>query len=172
MGVTASSFGFFDYQTGDPDTYQYTSAEFSKFITTICGNGVAYSYGGKFTLTTTSGSHNVSVTSGMACLNGRWGFFDSTSSITIPSTASTTFYVYIHFDIANRTVSMEVSSTAPVSSTDVALWTVTTDASGYPSTKTSQRSYFYSNTNASSSIVFSATQPAAQTGRIWLKPIS
>ena len=74
-------YGMFDFSEGDSDIYKYTSSEFSKLIKAITNNGVSNTYGSSF-ITTNSGL-NLTIGSGCAFIEGRYGYNDSNTNLTL-----------------------------------------------------------------------------------------
>ena len=81
-------YGMFDYDEAGGDTYQYTSEEFSSLIQGITGNGISANYLNQFE--PTSNGLDITIKSGAAFINGRWGYNSAAKTISLSPTTSTT----------------------------------------------------------------------------------
>lgn len=81
-------YGMFDYQTGDTDTYKYTSDEFAILIKALSGNGVSKSCGDEFTAT--ASGLQLTVGSGACFIEGHYAENEEEKTFTVIATASGT----------------------------------------------------------------------------------
>ncbi len=96
-------YGMFDFAEGDSDIYQYSSAEFAELVKGLAGNGVSQNVGDSFAIT--ANGLELTVGNGNCFINGRFGFNEDSSTITLDAeTASLQRIdrVIIQLDTANR----------------------------------------------------------------------
>lgn len=101
-------FGMFDFSTGDTDTYQYTSQEFSDLIKAITTNGIS-NEGNSFE--TTANGLTLTVKSGTCFINGRYGFNENEKQITIEAETNTLQRIdriVIELNTTNRVIELKV----------------------------------------------------------------
>ncbi|MCQ2330392.1 MAG: hypothetical protein MJZ55_00210 [Paludibacteraceae bacterium] len=164
-------YGFYDFKPGDDETYQYDANEFSTIIGAISGNGVNYKYGGK--LACTASGLTVNVASGGVWVNGRYGYNDSATTLTLtPATTSgRTDYICAHNDINGRKVEIiQVDSDTVLDENYCVLYEAAITGSSV--TLRDRRVYNYGSANEPAAfIIYSANAPAVIEGGIWLKPV-
>lgn len=100
-------YGMFDYDEAGGDTYQYTSEEFSSLIQGITGNGISANYLNQFE--PTSNGLDITIKSGAAFINGRWGYNSAAKTISLSPTTSTTKRIdriVIELDVASRVIGL------------------------------------------------------------------
>lgn len=115
-------YGMFDFSEGDSDIYKYTSAEFSKLIKALTNNGVSNTYGNSF-LTTKDGL-NLTVGSGCAFIEGRYGYNDASTIITLDAetvSLQRIDRIVLELNATNRLIDLKIvkgeasgAATAPV----------------------------------------------------------
>lgn len=170
-----SNFGFFNFVSGDDDTYRYTAEEFSTILSAIAGNGVNYKYGDK--LACTNSGTTVTIASGGVWVNGHYGYNTASSTLTLTDSASLRKdYICAHLDSVNRVVEIiQVQGTGSdyptVDSNYVILYKA--DVNSGSVSLTDVRSYNYGSSNMPSQlIIVSDTEPTPVLGAIWLKPVT
>ena len=146
-------YGLFDYDEAGGDTYQYTSEEFSSLIQGITGNGISANYLNQFE--PTANGLTITVKSGAAFINGRWGYCSSEKSISLSPTTSTTKRIdriVIELDVASRVIGLNTitgtattgTPTAPaLNSNQIPVCSVLI-ANGSTTTLTDERVFTYS----------------------------
>lgn len=100
-------YGMFDYDEAGGDTYQYTSEEFSSLIQGITGNGISANYLNQFE--PTANGLDITIKSGAAFVNGRWGYNSAAKTISLSPTTSTTKRldrIVIQLDVASRVIGL------------------------------------------------------------------
>lgn len=111
-------YGMFDFSTGDDDTYEYTSDEFSTLIKGLTGNGVSKNDKNEFEAT--ANGLSITIDTGSCFINGRFGNNSSVKTLTLDASgASETRYdkIAIKLDMTARKISLEVikgTTSAPV----------------------------------------------------------
>lgn len=101
-------FGMFDYVAGDNDTYEYTSEEFATFVDGLTDNGVS-GKGNKFE--TTHSGLDLTVDTGIAFINGRWGRNTETKSITVDTESegySRIDYLVVEYNKTSRLLGLSI----------------------------------------------------------------
>ena len=146
-------FGLFDYDEAGGDTYQYTSEEFSSLIQGITGNGISANYLNQFQ--PTANGLTITIKSGAAFINGRWGYNSAAKTITLSPTTSTTKRIdriVIELDVASRIIGLNTlvgtattgTPTAPtLNDNQIAICSVLV-ANGSTTTLTDERVFTYS----------------------------
>ena len=110
-------YGMFDFSTGDDDTYEYTSDEFSTLIKGLTGNGVSKNDKNEFEAT--ANGLSITIDTGSCFINGRFGNNSSVKTLTLDASGATeTRYdkIAIKLDMTARKISLEVikgTTTAP-----------------------------------------------------------
>ena len=102
-------YGMFDFSTGDNDTYEYTSDEFSTLIKGLTGNGVSKNDKNEFEAT--ANGLSITIDTGSCFINGRFGNNSSVKTLTLDASgASETRYdkIAIKLDMTARKISLEV----------------------------------------------------------------
>lgn len=173
-------YGMFDYRTGDTDTYEYNSAEFSALIEAITGTGISFAFGNRFDYSYSGLS--VTLQSGAVFVKGRYAYNTAAETVAVEPVASgssRTDTICAVLDEANRIISLEAvqgtSGAAPtLTDNQVPICNVVVNyGSGGASIAsiTDARSYVYTNSTVpSAQIIYSATQPTVVNGAIWLQP--
>lgn len=108
-------FGMFDFSTGDTDTYQYTSQEFSDLIKAITTNGIS-NEGDSFE--TVSNGLTLTVKSGTCFINGRYGYNENEKQITLEAETNTLQRIdrlVIELNTVNRIIELKVIKGEPAS---------------------------------------------------------
>lgn len=111
-------YGMFDYTAGDSDIYEYTSAEWSKFISAITNNGVPT---GSFTAT--SNGLQISVGGGTVFIQGRYGYSDNTIFLALQPEAPSLQRIdriVAELNVRNRTIEIKVVEGQPAAEASVA----------------------------------------------------
>ena len=146
-------YGLFDYDEAGGDTYQYTSEEFSSLIQGITGNGISANYLNQFQ--PTANGLDITIKSGAAFVNGRWGYNSAAKTISLSPTTSTTKKIdriVIELDVASRVIGLNTltgtattgTPTAPaLSDNQLAICSVLV-ANGSTTTLTDERVFTYS----------------------------
>lgn len=146
-------YGMFDYDAAGGETYQYTSEEFSSLIQGITGNGISANYLNEFA--PTANGLDISIASGAAFINGRWGYNSTAKTISLSPTTTTTKRIdriIIELDVASRVISLNTlvgtattgTPTAPVlADNQLAICSVLV-ANGSTTTLTDERIFTYS----------------------------
>lgn len=146
-------YGMFDYDEAGGDTYQYTSEEFSSLIQGITGNGISANYLNQFQ--PTANGLDITIKSGAAFVNGRWGYNSAAKTISLSPTTSTTKRIdriVIELDVASRIIGLNTlvgtattgTPTAPaLSDNQLAICSVLV-ANGSNVTLTDERIFTYS----------------------------
>ena len=146
-------FGLFDYDEAGGETYEYTSEEFSSLIQGITGNGISANYLNEFA--PTANGLDISVASGAAFINGRWGYNSAAKTISLSPTTTTTRRIdriVIELDVASRVIGLNTlvgtattgTPTAPVlADNQLAICSVLV-ANGSNTTLTDERVFTYS----------------------------
>lgn len=146
-------YGLFDYDAAGGETYQYTSEEFSSLIEGITGNGISANYFNEFA--PTANGLEISIASGAAFINGRWGYNSSAKTISLSPTTTTTKRIdriVVELDVASRVIGLNTlvgtatsgSPTAPVlADNQLAICSVLV-ANGSTTTLTDERVFTYS----------------------------
>ena len=99
-------YGMFDYMDGDTDVYEYTAAEWSKFISAITNNGVTT---GSFAAT--ANGLQITVGGGTAFIQGRYGYSDNTMYLTLQPEAPSLQRIdriVVELNVRNRTMEVKV----------------------------------------------------------------
>ena len=146
-------FGLFDYDEAGGETYEYTSEEFSSLIQGITGNGISANYLNEFA--PTANGLDISVASGAAFINGRWGYNSAAKTISLSPTTTTMKRIdriVIELDVASRVIGLNTlvgtattgTPTAPVlADNQLAICSVLV-ANGSNTTLTDERVFTYS----------------------------
>lgn len=146
-------YGLFDYDAAGGDTYQYTSEEFSSLIEGITGNGISANYMNEFA--PTANGLDISIASGAAFVNGRWGYNSAAKTISLSPTTTTQKRIdriVIELDVASRIIGLNTivgtattgTPTAPVlADNQLAICSVLV-ANGSTTTLTDERVFTYS----------------------------
>lgn len=146
-------YGLFDYDAAGGETYQYTSEEFSSLIEGITGNGISANYLNEFA--PTANGLDISIASGAAFVNGRWGYNSTAKTISLSPTTSTTKRIdriVIELDVASRVIGLNTlvgtatagTPTAPsLADNQLAICSVLV-ANGSTTTLTDERVFTYS----------------------------
>lgn len=146
-------FGLFDYDAAGGETYEYTSEEFSSLIQGITGNGISANYLNEFT--PTANGLDISIASGAAFINGRWGYNSTAKTISLSPTTTTQKRIdriVIELDVASRVIGLNTlvgtattgTPTAPVlADNQLAICSVLV-ANGSTTTLTDERVFTYS----------------------------
>lgn len=173
-------YGMFDYRTGDDETYEYNSAEFSALIEAITGTGVSFAYGNRFDYSYSG--LNVTLDSGAVFIKGRYAYNSQPETVAVDAVASGETRkdtICAVLDVAARTITLQdVHGTAAdyptLNENQVAIANVVV---GYGSqgAKINEindaRSYVYTNSKVpSAQIIYSSSQPTVVNGAIWLQP--
>lgn len=111
-------YGMFDYAAGDSDVYEYTSAEWSKFISAITNNGVST---GSFTAT--ANGLQISVGGGTVFVQGRYGYSDNTIFLALQPEAPSLQRIdriVAELNVRNRTIEIRVVEGQPAAEASVA----------------------------------------------------
>lgn len=146
-------YGLFDYDATGGETYEYTSEEFSSLIEGITGNGISANYLNEFEPTVNG--LDITIKSGAAFLNGRWGYNSAAKTISLSPTTSTTKRIdriVIELDVASRAIGLNTlvgtattgTPTAPaLNDNQIAVCSVLV-ANGSKTTLTDERVFTYS----------------------------
>ena len=146
-------YGLFDYDAAGGETYEYTSEEFSSLIEGITGNGISANYLNEFA--PTANGLDISIASGAAFINGRWGYNSAAKTISLSPTTTTTKRIdriVIELDVASRVIGLNTlvgtattgTPTAPVlADNQLAICSVLV-ANGSNTTLTDERVFTYS----------------------------
>lgn len=146
-------YGLFDYDAAGGETYQYTSEEFSSLIQGITGNGISANYLNEFA--PTANGLDISIASGAAFVNGRWGYNSAAKTISLSPTTTTQKRIdriVIELDVASRVIGLNTlvgtatsgTPTAPVlADNQLAICSVLV-ANGSNTTLTDERVFTYS----------------------------
>lgn len=146
-------FGMFDYDEAGGDIYEYTSEEFSSLIQGITGNGISANYLNQFEAT--ANGLDITIKSGAAFINGRWGYNSAAKTISLSPTTSTTKRIdriVIELDVASRVIGFNTlvgtattgTPTAPaLNDNQIAVCSVLV-ANGSTTTLTDERVFTYS----------------------------
>ncbi len=146
-------YGLFDYDAAGGETYEYTSEEFSSLIQGITGSGISANYLNEFA--PTANGLDISIASGAAFVNGRWGYNSAAKTITLSPTTTTTKRIdriVIELDVASRVIGLNTlvgtattgTPTAPVlADNQLAICSVLV-ANGSTTTLTDERVFTYS----------------------------
>ena len=146
-------YGLFDYDAAGGETYEYTSEEFSSLIQGITGNGISANYLNEFV--PTANGLAISIASGAAFINGRWGYNSAAKTISLSPTTSTQKRIdriVIELDVASRIIGLNTlvgtattgTPTAPVlADNQLAICSVLV-ANGSNTTLTDERVFTYS----------------------------
>ena len=146
-------YGLFDYDAAGGETYEYTSEEFSSLIEGITGNGISANYLNEFA--PTANGLDISIASGAAFINGRWGYNSAAKTISLSPTTTTTKRIdriVIELDVASRVIGLNTlvgtaatgTPTAPVlADNQLAICSVLV-ANGSTTTLTDERVFTYS----------------------------
>lgn len=146
-------YGLFDYDAAGGETYQYTSEEFSSLIEGITGNGISANYLNEFA--PTANGLDISIASGAAFVNGRWGYNSAAKTISLSPTTTTTKRIdriVVELDVASRVIGLNTlvgtattgTPTAPVlADNQLAICRVLV-ANGSTTTLTDERVFTYS----------------------------
>ena len=161
MATALDFYAFFDYQTGDDDTYKYTAEEMSEILAGCTQDGIVYGWGQNFAVTT--GTNSITIGTGAVWIDGHFGYLSQPYTMTFTSTGSN--FVYLMLDTTNRRISIETSNTT--NGVNIGSYTY----SGRVVQFTDLREYTYSSSGEPQSMIYiSSTQPTAVTGGIWIKP--
>ena len=114
-------YGMFDYESGDDDTYKYSSTEFSELIAGLTGTGISANT--LDTFTTTYSGLNLTVGTGVVFINGRYG--SNKTAQTISLTPEETGFsridrLVIELDVVSRTIAVTTVTGTSTSGTPVA----------------------------------------------------
>ena len=146
-------YGLFDYDAAGGETYEYTSEEFSSLIQGITGNGISANYLNEFA--PTANGLDISIASGAAFINGRWGYNSAAKTISLSPTTTTTKRIdriVIELDVASRVIGLNTlvgtattgTPTAPaLANNQLAICSVLV-ANGSTTTLTDERVFTYS----------------------------
>lgn len=143
-------FGVFDFQEGDDSTYEYTSTEFVKIYRAMTANGVVKSHLNEMAVTVDG--LDVSVNTGAAFLNGRYGEITTAKALAVTSTGSVHIdRVILKLDVSARTITVEVKQGAATPPTltqnetvyEMSLAQITVPASGVSAVLADERTFFY-----------------------------
>ena len=146
-------YGLFDYDAAGGETYEYTSEEFSSLIEGITGNGISANYLNEFA--PTANGLEISIASGAAFINGRWGYNSAAKTISLSPTTTTQKRIdriVIELDVASRVIGLNTlvgtattgTPTAPVlADNQLAICSVLV-ANGSNTTLTDERVFTYS----------------------------
>lgn len=146
-------YGLFDYDAAGGETYEYTSEEFSSLIQGITGNGISANYLNEFA--PTANGLEISIASGAAFVNGRWGYNSAAKTISLSPTTTTTKRIdriVVELDVASRVIGLNTlvgtattgTPTAPVlADNQLAICSVLV-ANGSSTTLTDERVFTYS----------------------------
>ena len=146
-------YGLFDYDAAGGETYEYTSEEFSSLIQGITGNGISANYLNEFA--PTANGLDISIASGAAFINGRWGYNSAAKTINLSPTTTTTKRIdriVVELDVASRVIGLNTlvgtattgTPTAPVlADNQLAICSVLV-ANGSNTTLTDERVFTYS----------------------------
>ena len=114
-------YGMFDYESGDDDTYKYSSTEFSELIAGLAGTGVSANT--LDTFTTTYSGLNLTVGTGVVFINGRYGSNKTVKTISL-TPEETGFSridrLVIELDVVSRTIAVTTVTGISTSGTPVA----------------------------------------------------
>ena len=108
-------YGMFDFSTGDTDTYQYTSQEFSDLIKAITTNGIS-NEGNAFEIV--ANGLTLTVKSGTCFINGRYGYNKDEKQITLEAETNTLQRIdrlVIELNTINRIIELKVIKGEPAS---------------------------------------------------------
>lgn len=111
-------YGMFDYADGDSDVYEYTSAEWSKFIQAITDNGVPT---GSFAAS--ANGLQITVGGGTAFIQGRYGYSDNMIFLALQPEAPSLQRIdriVAELDVRNRVMEIKVVEGEPGSGDSVA----------------------------------------------------
>lgn len=111
-------YGMFDYADGDSDVYEYTSAEWSKFVQAITNNGVPT---GSFAAT--ASGLQITVGGGTAFIQGRYGYSDNMIFLALQPEAPSLQRIdriVAELDVRNRVMEIKVVEGEPGSGDSVA----------------------------------------------------
>lgn len=146
-------YGLFDYDAAGGETYEYTSEEFSSLIEGITGNGISANYLNEFA--PTANGLDISIASGAAFINGRWGYNSAAKTISLSPTTTTQKRIdriVIELDVASRVIGLNTlvgtattgTPTAPsLADNQLAICSVLV-ANGSNTTLTDERVFTYS----------------------------
>lgn len=146
-------YGMFDYDAAGGETYEYTSEEFSSLIEGITGNGISANYLNEFA--PTANGLDISIASGAAFINGRWGYNSAAKTISLSPTTTTQKRIdriVIELDVASRAIGLNTlvgtattgTPTAPtLADNQLAICSVLV-ANGSNTTLTDERVFTYS----------------------------
>lgn len=112
-------YGMFDYQTGDSDTYKYTSEEWANYIRCMCGTGVVNGYLNG--LACTANGLTITVASGACFINGRLGLNTASKTLTLQasgSSSSRTYTIVAQLNVANRIITLDALETTTLTQND------------------------------------------------------
>lgn len=143
-------YGVFDFLLEDDDTYKYTASEFVKIYQSMTTNGVVKGSGNEMEVTVNG--LNVSVNTGSAFINGRYGEISEAKTLTVSSTGTAHIdRVILKLDVIARTISVEVKAggaAAPELTQnddvyEISLAQIAVPASGVSTTMVDERTFFY-----------------------------
>ena len=173
-------YGMFDYRTGDDETYEYNSAEFSALIEAITGTGVSFNFGNKFNYSYIG--LNVTLQSGAVFIKGRYAYNTQPETVAVEpvsSGSSRIDTICAVLNEANRIIRLEAvkgtSGAAPTlndNQVPICNVTVTYGSTGAAINDIEDtRSYVYTNSKVpSAQVIYSSSQPTVVNGAIWLQP--
>lgn len=143
-------YGVFDYLLEDDDTYKYTASEFVKIYQSMTTNGVVKESGNEMEVTLNG--LDVSVNTGSAFVNGRYGEINSAKALTLTSTGAAHIdRVILKLDIIGRVITVEIKqgTSTPPSLTqndnifEISLARIAVPATGVSTVLTDEREFFY-----------------------------
>lgn len=111
-------YGLFDYTSGDGDTYEYTSAEWSHYLKGITGNGISKNALNEFA--PSANGLAITIASGEAYIEGRYAYNTTATQFSLsPTSSGQKRYdrIVVELDEASRVIGLNVVAGTATSST-------------------------------------------------------